>query len=38
MMRIIHARNEFQFDQVRLLLHEYHAVASELAEASGACT
>ena len=36
-MRIIHARNEFQFDQVRLLLSEYREATLALAEAAGAC-
>jgi hypothetical protein len=36
--RIIHARNEFQFDQVRLLLREYREATLALAEAAGACS
>ncbi len=35
--RIIHARNEFQFDQVRLLLREYREATLAMAEAAGAC-
>jgi hypothetical protein len=35
--RIIHARNEFQFDQVRLLLSEYREATLAMAEAAGAC-
>jgi hypothetical protein len=35
--RIIHARNEFQFDSVRLLLSEYREATLALAEAAGAC-
>ncbi len=37
MSRIIHARSEFQFDQVRLLLHEYRAATLALAEEADAC-
>jgi hypothetical protein len=36
-IRIINARNEFQFDQVRLLLREYREVTLALADAAGAC-
>jgi hypothetical protein len=35
--RIIHARNEFQFDTVRLLLSEYREATLAMAEAAGAC-
>lgn len=35
--RIIYARNEFQFDQIRLLLREYREATLALAEAAGAC-
>ncbi len=38
MTRIIHARTEAHFDQVRQLMHEYHAAVVAMAGASDACT
>jgi hypothetical protein len=38
MARIIHARTEFHFDQVRLLMHEYHDAVVAMAGESDACT
>ena len=38
MTRIIPAKTEFHFDQVRLLMHEYHDVVFAMADASDVCT
>jgi hypothetical protein len=38
MPRIIHARTETHFDQVRALLSDYRDATLALAEAAGACT
>ncbi len=38
MTRIIHARTDVHFDQVRLLMHEYHDAVVTMAGESDACT
>jgi hypothetical protein len=38
MFRILHARAEAHYDQVRALLQEYRDATHMLAEAAGACT
>jgi hypothetical protein len=38
MARIIHAITEFHFDQVRLLMREYHDAVVAMAGESGVCT
>jgi hypothetical protein len=38
MLYIIHARNAFHFDQVRLLFREYREAVVALAGQAGACT
>ena len=38
MTRIIPAKTEFHFDQVRLLMHEYHDAVTAMAGESDACT
>jgi hypothetical protein len=37
MLKIIQAKSEFHFDQVRLLLGEYRRQVEQMATASGAC-